>query len=88
MHEYKIKENLNSEDLSMELSEKLNIISKIFKIDIQNIVFNSISDICSYKISKEDFTELLKTEMDRKNLKEVLTSVRKRNSVSFNKGRL
>lgn len=88
MHEYKIKENLNSEDLSMELSEKLNIISKIFKIDIQNIVFNSISDIFSYKISKEDFTELLKTEMDRKNLKEVLTSVRKRNSVSFNKGRL
>lgn len=88
IHEYKIKENLNSEDLSMELSEKLNIISKIFKIDIQNIVFNSISDICSYKISKEDFTELLKTEMDRKNLKEVLTSVRKRNSVSFNKGRL
>ena len=88
MHEYKIKENLNSEDLSMELSEKLNIISKIFKIDIQNIVFNSISDICSYKMSKEDFTELLKTEMDRKNLKEVLTSVRKRNSVSFNKGRL
>lgn len=88
MHEYKIKENLNSDDLSMELSEKLNIISKIFKIDIQNIVFNSISDICSYKMPKEDFTELLKTEMDRKNLKEVLTSVRKRNPVSFNKGRL
>lgn len=88
MHEYKIKENLNSEDLSMELSEKLNIISKIFKIDIQNIVLNSISDICSYKMSKEDFTELLKTEMDRKNLKEVLISVRKKNPVSFNKGRL